>query len=106
MCTIDNGLLPEFDSPDINLDEISIDAVSFGVPKLCRAMRKIKTKSKYSSGPDGYPIILIQKLAKDLVEPLALIYNSLLSIGKILSVWKTAVVTPFYKKGPSSYPTN
>ena len=97
-CTVDNGLLPEFDSPDINPDETFIDVVIFDVPKLCTALRKIKTKSKYSSGPDGYPIILLLKLANALVGPLSLIYNSLLSIGKLPSIWKTAVVTPFYKK--------
>jgi len=35
-----------------------------------------------------------------------MLYNSLMSIGKIPSSWKKAFVTPIYKKGLASSPAN
>ncbi len=75
-----------------------LDSIIFDAPKLHKAIRKIKTKSKLSCDPDGYPTILLFSLASDLTEPLSLIFNSIMSVGKIPAAWKTAIVTPFYKK--------
>ena len=102
VCTTDNGITPQFDNTAVNSDSGKLDSITFDAPKLHKAIRKIKTKSKLSCGPDGYPIILLLSLANDLTEPLSLIFNSVMSVGKIPSAWKTAIVTPFFKKGASS----
>jgi len=70
------------------------------------AAHRIKTKSKYSSGPDVYTVMLIKKLIGVLADPLSLYYNTFMSIGYLPHVWKTAVVAPAYKKGSSSDPAN
>jgi Reverse transcriptase (RNA-dependent DNA polymerase) len=40
------------------------------------------------------------------VEPLSQMFTSFMSVGSIPSAWKTAVVTPVFKKGASSDPSN
>jgi len=73
---------------------------------VLRAAHRIKTKSKYSSGPDGYPVMLIKILMNILADPLSLYSNTFMSSGYLPKVWKTAVVAPAYKKVSSSDPAN
>lgn len=83
-----------------------IDNVYFDTNSILAAVRKIKSKSKLSSDPDGYPIIIIFRLINVLCLPLSLIFNSFMSLGKLPTKWKTAIVCPLYKKGSSSNPSN
>jgi len=81
-------------------------ATTFHIPKLIRIIRKIKSKNKLSCGPDGYPAKLLTALAPVIAEPLSLMYSSFQSVGKMPSAWKSAIVTPVFKKGSSSDPAN
>ena len=104
VCTKDNGIIPPF---NVQLPTGAVlDTVSFDIPKLIKAIKKIKNKNKISSGPDGYPIKLLTTVAPALLEPLSLMYNSFMSVGKMPTSWKTATVTPIYKKGRPSDPSN
>ena len=80
--------------------------ISFDRLKLINAVKKIKSKCKLSCDPDGYPLIFLLNLIPVLSDPLSMLYNSLISIGKIPSSWKRAFVTPIYKKGLASSPAN
>jgi len=80
--------------------------VKFDVVKLLQAINKIKNKNKLSCGPDGYPVKLLTALAPVLVGPLSQMYDSFMSIGKLPSAWKKAIVSPVFKKGSSSDPGN
>jgi len=71
-----------------------------------KAARRIKSKSKFSGDPDGYPVIPLHKLRSVLCGPLSLFCNSFMSMGQVPDAWKRAVVTPVYKKAPSSDPAN
>ena len=104
VCTNDNGIIPPF---NVELPPgAEINAISFDVPKLIAAIRKIKNKNKLSCGPDGYPVRLLTALAPVLVQPMSQMFVSFLSVGKLPSAWKTAIVTPVFKKGSSSDPGN
>lgn len=104
VCTEDNGIIPPF---NVNLPAgIALDTVSFDVPKLIKAIKKIKNKNKLSCGPDGYPVKLLTSVAPALLTPLSMMYNSFMSVGMMPAAWRTATVTPVYKKGPSSNPEN
>ncbi len=61
-----------------------------------------KLPSKLSCGPDGLPPIFYKKLSLVLAEPLAYIYQFSFVTGKIPIDWKTANVTPVFKKKGSS----
>ena len=80
----------------------SIENIAFDEFKLISACKKIKTKCKTSVDPDGYPTILLIELMSVLCVPLSLIFNSFVSVGKLPTSWKSAVVIPLYKKGVSS----
>jgi len=104
VCTKDNGITPPF---NISIpSDTSIHTVKFDVVKLLKAIKKIKNKNKLSCGPDGYPLKLLTALAPVLVGPLSQMYDSFMSVGKLPSAWKKAIVTPVFKKGSSSDPGN
>jgi Reverse transcriptase (RNA-dependent DNA polymerase) len=100
--TIDNGLLPPF--ADRIKPEISLDSVTFTPEAIYGVAKQIKSKT--SRDPDGFNSSLIKKLIPALSLPLSLIFNSFMSTGKLPSAWKRAIVTPIYKKGPASDPSN
>jgi len=105
VCTQDNGQNPPFES-QIADGEAGITTISFEDTKLIAAVRRIKTKVVTSSGPDGYPVILLKNTIGSLVQPLSQMFASFMSVGKMPNSWKVANVTPLYKKGPSSDPAN
>jgi len=105
VCTHDDGINPQFSSR-IAAGDDGISSVAFDEAKLLAAVRRIKTKCQTSSGPDGYPIMLLKNTMHVLARPLSQMYNSFVSVGKMPTAWKTANVTPIYKKGPSSDPAN
>ena len=105
VCTQDDGQKPSFDSKTAEGDA-GIATISFDEIKLIAATRRIKTKLPTSSGPDGYPVILLKKTIGALSQPLSQMFGSFMSVGRMPSSWKEANVTPLYKKGPSSDPAN
>jgi hypothetical protein len=56
-------------------------------------------KGKYSAGIDGIPDFVVKKCTEVVKRPLAHIYNSSLEAGIFPERFKTAKVTPPYKKG-------
>ena len=73
-------------------DNICLESVSFSPQVISRAIRKIKPKT--SSGPDGFPPILVKKVTRSLTFPLSEIFRSFMSVGKIPDVWRHGVITP------------
>ena len=65
-----------------------------------------KLKSNLASGVDGWPPLLFKKLKNSLAHPLALLFQSFFSVGKIPVQWKQAITTPVYKGGSSSEMSN
>ena len=52
-----------------------------------------------ASGPDNLPGTLLKECAAELAPSLTLLFNLSLSSGHIPNLWKTANVTPVFKKG-------
>jgi len=89
----------EDDGNDIALDRevpdnVCLESVSFSPQVISKAIRKIKPKT--SSGPDGFPPILVKKVACSLTFPLSEIFKSFMSVGKIPDVWRHGIITPRY----------
>ena len=60
-----------------------------------------------SPGPDNLEPRALKELARELAQPLFMIYSASLCVGKLPIAWKTAIVTPVYKnKGSKHYPEN
>ena len=65
-----------------------------------------KLKICKSPGPDKiYPRIL-KEVKEAIYKPLCAIFNLSLRTGKVVSEWKLANVTPLFKKGDKSNPSN
>jgi len=82
----------------------TLDLVYFDcdtVHRLCK-----RQKDKTSSGPDGIPPMLYKILASSLASPLSMIFNLIMQFGALPVAWKSAIVTPIFKKGVSSDPGN
>ena len=66
-----------------------------GVTKLLKEINPSK-----AGGPDNLPCRLLRELAVELAPILTYIYQQSLSTGQLPSVWKSAYVSPIFKKGP------
>jgi len=83
------------------LPTVSID---FTPEKLLKIMRNVKQNS--APGPDGFPPLLLKYLAHCLAYPLSAIFTSFMSVGQVPQAWNGATVTPIFKGGIASDPSN
>ena len=72
-----------------------------GVRKLLKALNPAK-----APGPDGISPRLLRDLADELAPALTLIFQSSLDSGEVPQDWRTAYVTPIFKKGQHYDPAN
>ena len=102
--TIDNGLLPEFstrfppDSPKI-IDDIKIS------PEIINRIL-LDLKSNSAAGPDNIPSIFYKKSAAAISYPLSIMFRSFIDLHGIPSDWRSAIITPKFKKGQPSLVSN
>ena len=97
----DNNVIPPIHAtnPDSMLDTICITEldVSTAISRL---------KCNLSSGPDGFPPIKFKRLVSCLTVPLCVAFKQLLSVAMVPDEWKTAVITPVFKKGEAGSVSN
>ncbi len=65
-----------------------------------------KLRPASAAGPDGIGLRLLQELESELVEGLVLIFQRSIDTGVVPEDWKSANVTPIFKKGAKSDPGN
>ena len=106
VCTTGNGTLPPLPNADKDLEDKTLENISFKTEQVLRIPVVKKLKSKKSSGPDGLPPILFRQLASKLARPLTRIFNLIMQAGEVPDIWKKATVVPVFKKGVSSNPQN
>ena len=61
---------------------------------------------KKSNGPDGIHPSVLNKLSKELAEPLTRKFKSSILFGEVRNDWKITNVTRIYKKGSKQVPKN
>ena len=104
-CCIDNGIIPNFNLIlTANSNSPSIDKIEFSVNEVYTYLKKLKNTC--SSGPDKLPPIFFKYLASVLAGPITELYINIFSSGSLPVIWKTAIVTPIFKKGSSSSVAN
>ena len=103
MFTSDNGTLPTFPSRLLDTDG-SISDIIVNPTIVHRILVKLKTNA--AAGPDRLPNILYKSAAQAFAFPLSTLYRTFIDLHDIPSDWKTSIISPKYKKGPSSNPAN
>ena len=93
--------IPEFDPLPFTT---SLNNIQISTNQVKKKLEKLKTDK--SCGPDGVHPLILKKLAESMAIPLAIVYQTSISTGKVPSIWKDGVVTALFKKGKKSDPAN
>ena len=72
-----------------------------GIEKLLQEINPSK-----ASGPDQVPCRILRELSVELAPVLTAIFTQSLETGMLPSAWRTAYVTPVFKKGSTCQPEN
>jgi hypothetical protein len=83
--------------PDIETLEIT----TAGIEKLLHDLNPSK-----ASGPDNIPNRILKECSVELAPLLAALFNQSIATGELPNDWTTANVTPVFKKGNKSDPSN
>jgi hypothetical protein len=81
-----------------------LKGVNISVRAVKDKIRRLKVDG--AAGPDGLGPLVLKKLIDQVAEPLAEIMRTSLKEGAVPEDWRTANVTPIYKKGSKSDPGN
>ena len=99
--TVDSDVTPSFPA---RANGEALSSVSFSVAKVRKALTSLK--SSFSSGPDGFPNVLLKTLANQVCVPLSYIFQASFVSGEIPQLCLQAIVTPVFKQGITSDPSN
>jgi len=98
----DNNEFPAFDKRVD--DDCSLSHVTFSPDVVFKHLTKLKPKS--SGGPDGLTSLFLKNVAGSLAYPLSHLFSKSFELSELPGIWKSAVVTPVFKKGSSSVVCN
>jgi Reverse transcriptase (RNA-dependent DNA polymerase) len=96
-----DGAVPRADQCDVddNLVDVVVDEQT-----VRKKIRSLKPAS--APGPDGMGSLLLKELVDQVVKPLTINFNNSLTSSAVPEDWRRANVTPIYKKGTKSDPSN
>ena len=70
-------------------------------------LKKLKNlRTDKACGSDSVHPYILKNFAEFIVAPLTIIFNKSLETGELPKIWKSALITPLYKKGPKHKPEN
>ena len=70
---------------------------NISVDDICKKLKQLKDDK--SPGPDGIHLMVPKKMAEIVALPLKLILNRSMLSNKLLLEWKSANISPIFKKG-------
>ena len=89
------------DSQEDYPDSGDINITNTGVEKLLKNLNPHK-----AAGPDNIRPMVLKELASEISPILSTIYNVSIKAGEIPDDWRSAVITPAFKKGQKYVPAN
>ena len=78
--------------------------IEVGVEGVCKLLRNLKTDK--AAGPDQIRPVLLKELHRELSPAITFLFQLSLDRGHLPSDWVTANVTPLFKKGDRTKPSN
>ena len=66
----------------------------------------LKLNENKSAGPDGLHPRVLKETATELYKPLSVLFRKIYETGVLPKVWKEGTITPLFKKGKRSDPSN
>ena len=102
--TQDNGTLPHFPSRLPPNSPAKINDINITETVIKRILSKLKTNS--APGPDRLPPIFYSKTSSSISFPLCIIFRTFIDLKNLPAEWKKSIVTPKFKKGNPSVPSN
>lgn len=97
----DTSSIPNCEKQKVINHLTDIEVTETMVLKLLKSLDTSK-----SPGPDGMHPRILYELAEHLAKPLSIIFTLSLQEAKLPTQWKDANVTPLFKKGEKSKPSN
>jgi hypothetical protein len=96
--------LSQIPDPETEVVQRNMDPVRVCSDKIRKQIRKLRKEA--APGPDGIKPSLLKQLEDSFLLPLELLFSKSLETGEIPHDWKTAKVTPIFKKGAKGDPGN
>jgi len=94
----------EAPEPENLQTESVLTTVQFRVRDVIKKIRNLKTDG--AAGPDGFGPRVLQELQQEIAPALAAIFTKSMEEGVVPADWRDANVTPIFKKGAKSSPSN
>ena len=101
--TVDDGNIPPFKSR-LPSSSPGINDINTSPAAVRRVLGSLKSNS--AAGPDGIPAIFYRKGAPSLSFPMSIVFRSLIDLHDLPSEWRHSIITPVFKKGSPSDPSN
>ena len=80
------------------------DFPDFSVASVLNTISSLK--SSKSVGPDGFSAALLKEIKYEICQPVTWLFGLSMKSGKLPDAWKTARISPIFKKGEASDPCN
>ena len=89
--------------PDQHIIE-SLSSIEITQQAVLKKLKNLRTDK--ACGSDTVHPYILKNFADIVVAPLTIIFNKSLETGELPKIWKSALITPLYKKGPKHKPEN
>ncbi|KAL8591660.1 hypothetical protein ACOMHN_056776 [Nucella lapillus] len=97
----DDGPLPDLPTAEYST---TLEDFEISEEKVLKLLQTLKTHK--ATGPDGINPLVLSKAADILAHPVTILFRKSLEDGQVPQDWRTATVSPIFKKGSRLQPCN
>ena len=102
--TSDNGITPTIKNLSFQNYTHTMEDIEITPDLVVKSVNNLK--NSVSRSPDCIPAMFLKQTISTLAEPLAQLFSASLKLGKVPDCWLQQIITPIYKKGLKSLPSN
>ena len=101
---VDSGKLKNSSIPFQTSLYPSMPSFTIGSEGICKLLKSLQPNK--AAGPDKISPMILRELRNEICNIIQVIFNKSLDTGKLPSQWLDANISPIYKKGDRSLPSN